>query len=77
MLRSADAIVAQALQSLDTTAAPATLQELITQHQRNLLNLACALLTGGQTEKVVQQTIDDVFASFKNQLMLTIFELRC
>lgn len=74
--KSADALVAQTLESLDKIAAPSRLQEVIEQHKCSLLSLASALLKGGQSEELVQATIDNVCASFKQQLVKTIIELR-
>ena len=73
---SAEAVVTQAMTALEQDDIPPILRERIDQHQRNLRNLAAALLEGGQDIVEVQRTVEGVFDSFKAELVKTIIRLR-
>lgn len=73
---SAEAVVTQAMTSLEQVRIPPILRERIDQHQRNLKSLAAALLEGGQDIAEVQWTIEGVLDSFKAELVKTIISLQ-
>lgn len=77
----ANEIVAQTLSAVseagvEVSALPAELRASIANHQTNLTNLAAALLAGGQSEEVVRSTLNQLFASYKQELARTILALR-
>ncbi len=76
MNKSAAQLVLQTMSSLEDIEVPQVLRDNITQHQSHLLSLASALLKGGQNEKEVKRIVDQVFGSYKLELVQTIMALR-
>ncbi|WP_420563787.1 hypothetical protein [Thalassobaculum sp.] len=81
MKNRADEIVAETLSAVteagvEISALPPELRASIASHQTNLTNLAAALLAGGQSEEVVRSTLNQLFASYKQELARTIVALR-
>lgn len=72
----AEALVEKTMQSLEGVDVPNALHSSIAKHQANLVNLATALLAGGQSEEAIQHTLDTVFASYRVELTKTIIALR-
>ena len=76
MAHSAELLVSQAMTSLETISVPTELRHSVDQHQHHLLELAAALLAGGQDKKAVEHALDCVFSSYKAELVKTIMFLR-
>ncbi|TFH63905.1 MAG: hypothetical protein E4G91_07460 [Candidatus Zixiibacteriota bacterium] len=69
-------IVANAVNELQRTEAPEALKESIARHQENLICLAESLLSAGVDEASVEESINQLFESYKAELRATILELR-
>ena len=64
-----------AISSLGTIPVPEALHARIKLHQEHLIELASALLAGGQSRENVRQAIETIMDSFKLELTATIARL--
>ncbi len=76
MSKNAKTLVGDAMAPLEGLDIPESLAKSIATHQANLVNLASALLDGGQSQEDVRHTIDALLSSYKTELTNTILALR-
>ncbi len=69
-------IVENAANNIRYAEVPEALKASIARHQENLLGLAESLLSAGVDEAVVEQSINQMFESYKAELRATILEFR-
>ena len=69
-------LVEKTMAPLEELGIPEQLQRSLASHQANLVTLAKNLLDGGQSEDMVQQTLEAVFAAYRAELAKTIMSLR-
>jgi len=69
-------LVEKTMAPLREAGVPEELQRSLACHQANLVALAESLIAGGQDQRVVQETLDSVFNTYKAEFTRTIMALK-
>lgn len=71
-----ETLVSKTLRPLDGMTIPETLHQSVLSHQRHLLELASALIAGGQDRGTIERCLETAFASYKTRLLDVIVTLK-